>query len=366
VSRVTARGPRPSRRVGIKDVARLADVSPGTVSNVLNHPERVRPERREAVEQAIQQLGYVRHEAARHLRAGYSSTIGLLLLDAWNPGFIDVARGVEDTTASNGWTVLISNSGRDLDREKAYLRLFAEGRVAGLIAVPHDQFGEQLHRIRAGGVPVVVVDRAETGEDGMSVAVDDVTGGELAARHLLDLGHRHLAFVGDEAAAAPVHDRLLGVRRAVEATDADVRLDVLPAELTVDAGRAVGDRLATGHDRPTAVVAAIDLLAFGVLQALLHHGVSVPGDVSLCGYDDVPFARQLSVPLTSVRRPHYDMGTCAAEMITQVLTGESPEPRHVLFSPDLVVRESTAPPGSAGAPSNGARAAVRRGRKVAR
>lgn len=350
MSRVTPRVPRAPRtanRVGIKDVARLANVSPGTVSNVLNHPDKVRPERREAVEHAIQQLGYVRHEAARHLRSGYSSTLGLLLLDAWNPGFIDVARGVEDATSDAGWTVLISNSGRDLEREKTYLRLFAEGRVAGLIVVPHDHFGEQLHRIRAGGVPVVVVDREETGADEMSVAVDDVTGGALAARHLLDLGHRHLAFVGDEAAAAPVHDRLLGVRRAIEEAErdrgVDVRLDVVPAELTVDAGRAVGDRLATTTDRPTAIVAAIDLLAFGVLQALLQRGVAVPGDVSLCGYDDVPFARQLSVPLTSVCRPHYDMGTTAAAMITRELTGESPDPRHVMFTPELVVRESTAP-----------------------
>jgi LacI family transcriptional regulator len=324
----------------------LANVSPGTVSNVLNHPERVSQPRREAVEQAIRRLGYVRHEAARHLRAGYSSTLGLLLLDAWNPGFTDVARGVEDTTSSRGWTVLISNSARDSERERTYLRLFAEGRVSGLIVIPHDQFGENLHRIRAGGVPVVVVDRAETGPDGLSVAVDDVTGGRLAAQHLIDLGHRHLAFVGDERAATPVHDRLTGVRKAVAEANADVRLDVLPADLTVEAGRATGNQLA--GRRPgqgaTAVVAAIDLLAFGVLQALLSHGIRVPGDISLVGYDDIPFARQLSVPLTTVRRPHYAMGTTAAEMLTTALSGEAPKQRHVVFPPELVVRESTGAP----------------------
>ena len=165
MSRITAAIPGradgwPAARVGIKDVARLAAVSPGTVSNVLNHPERVSPVRRAAVEQAIERLGYIRHEAARHLRAGYSSTVGLLLLDAWNPGFIEVARGVEDTTSSRGWTVLLSNSARDSEREQTYLRLFAEGRLAGLIVVPHDRFAEDLHRIRSGGAPVVVVDRA--------------------------------------------------------------------------------------------------------------------------------------------------------------------------------------------------------------
>lgn len=338
-------GRRP--RVGIKDVARLAGVSQGTVSHVLNHPDRVSPGKTAAVEAAIAQLGFVRNEPARQLRAGYSNTVGLLLLDAWNPGFMDLARGVEDATAERGWTVLISNSGRDINREQTYLRLFAEGRVAGLIVIPHDESADGLHRIRTGGIPVVVVDRAESGEHKLSVAVDDVTGGRDAARHLIELGHRHLAFVGDELTAAPVHDRLAGVRRAVDEAvgeGLDVRLEVIPAELTVEAGREVGERLAKlpAKRRPTAVTAAIDLLAFGVLQSLLSHGLRVPDDVSLMGYDDIPFARQLSVSLTSVRRPHYEMGTTAAHLLTDVLTGATPQDRHVVFEPELVVRASTA------------------------
>jgi LacI family transcriptional regulator len=327
----------------------LAGVSPATVSNVLNHPERVTDARRDAVRDAIRELAYVRHEAARHLRAGSSSTLGLLLLDAWNPFFTEVARGVEDTTSVRGWTVLLSNSARDSHREKTYLRLFAEGRVAGLIVIPHDEFAVELHRIRAQGVPVVVVDRAETGVDAISVAVDDVTGGQLAGRHVMELGHRHLAFVGDEAAAAPVRDRLNGVRTAVVGSHAPVRLDVLPAELTVEAGRAVGEELATmpASKRPTAVAAAIDLIAFGILQAFLKNGIRVPADVSLVGYDDIPFARQLSVPLTTVRRPAYDMGTTAAELLMTALAGDTPSPRHVVFQPELVIRESTSAPASA-------------------
>jgi LacI family transcriptional regulator, galactose operon repressor len=324
----------------------MARVSQGTVSNVLNHPERVADARRHAVEDAIRKLGYVRHEAARHLRAGSSSTLGLLLLDAWNPFFTEVARGVEDTTSNRGWTVLLSNSARDSRRERTYLRLFAEGRAAGLIVVPHDEFTADLQRIRAQGVPVVVVDRAESGMQGISVAVDDVSGGQLAGRHVMELGHRHLAFVGDEASAAPVRDRLAGVRIAVADSNGRVHLDVLPAELTVDAGRAVGERLATmpASRRPTAVAAAIDLIAFGILQAFLKHGIRVPTDVSLVGYDDIPFARQLSVPLTTVRRPAYDMGTTAAEMLMTALSGDAPNPRHVVFQPELIIRESTSAP----------------------
>lgn len=330
-------------------MARLAGVSQGTVSNVLNHPARVSQARRESVEQAIKELGYVRHEAARHLRAGYSTTVGLLLLDAWNPGFIEVARGVEDTTSSRGLAVMISNSARDIERERTYLRLFSEQRTAGLIVVPHDEFTEGLHHIRAGGMPVVVLERAESGTHSMSVSVDDVTGGELAARHLISLGHRALVFIGDEGTAAPVHDRLTGVRNAVAEAGDDVHLDVLPAELTAEAGRATGEQIAAlpPETRPTAVTTAIDLLAIGVLQALQQHGIRVPEDISLVGYDDIPFARQLSVPLTTVRRPHYEMGTTAATLLATSLAGETPESHHVVFEPELVVRESTGPPPSA-------------------
>ncbi len=337
-------------RVSMTDVARLAGVSHGTVSHVLNHPDRVSPARREAVEKAIKELGFVRHEAARHLRAGNSSTVGLLLLDAWNPSFTEIARGVEDTTKDRGWNVVISNSARDLEREKTYLRLFNEQRVAGLIVVPHDQSGEELHQIRSGGAPVVVVDRLETGDHGLSVSIDDVAGGVLAARHLIALGHQHIAFVGDEAAAAPVHARLTGVRKAVAEAPVDIRLDVIPAELTTEAGRETGEMLAAmpAGKRPTAVAAAIDLLAIGALQAFLQRGIRVPDDISLCGYDDIPFTRQLSVPLTTVHRAQYQMGATAAEMLSSALSGEVPDPRHVIFQPELVVRESTGPilPGS--------------------
>jgi LacI family transcriptional regulator len=331
------------RRATTKDVADRAGVSQGTVSNFLNHREWVSAPKREAVERAIAELGYVRHEAARHLRTGYSQTIGMLLLDTDNPGFIDAARGVEDYAIERGWNVLIANSARDLERERTYLRVYAEARVAGVIVVPHDEFDRGSHDIRSGGMPAVVIDRLETGQGNISVGVNDLMGGRIAGEHLVGLGHRQVAFVGDASTATPVHDRMVGLRDAV--TNAGGILDVLPTELSVDGGRLVGARLArlAPTRRPTALVAAIDLIAFGLLQALLQHGVRVPDDFSLVGYDDVPFSKQLSVPLTSVRRPHYEMGAMAAELLLAAISGELPPQRHVVFDPELVVRSSTAP-----------------------
>jgi len=331
------------RRVSRGDVAAHAGVSDGTVSHVLNHPDRVRPATRARVEAAINELGFVRDEAARHLRAGYSTTIGLVLLDAWNPGFMEIARGVEDRTVSEQWTVLMSNSARDTAREQRYLREYAERRVAGLLVIPNDQVSEQDHQLRHDDVPMVVIDRAEEGPDGLSVAVDDLVGGGLQADHLRRLGHRRIAYVGNPESALPVRARFAGFRDRLERADGGVELEVVPAPLTVSAGLEVGRELAArpASLRPTAVATAVDLLAIGVLQGLLAAGVRVPEELSLVGYDDIPFTAQLSVPLTSVARPHHRMGFQAADLLLRVLDGGLPEERHLLLEPELVVRAST-------------------------
>lgn len=327
-------------------MAERAGVSHGTVSHVLNHPERVRADTRARVETAIVELGFVRDEAARHLRAGYSRTIGLMLLDAWNPSFMEIARGVEELTAEGPWTVLMSNSARSSVREQRYLREYAARRVAGLIVIPNDHVDDLAGLQLRGDVPTVVVDRAEPDDSAtMSVAVDDAAGGAAMAEHLTSLGHRHIAFVGDPAVQAPVHTRFAAFRQALQRVDG-IELEVLPAPLTIEAGLEIGRELAgrPASRRPTAVAAGVDLIAFGVLQSLLSHRVRVPEDISIVGYDDIPFTAQLSVPLTSVARPHHRMGLLAAELLLTVLEGEQPVQRHVVLPPDLIVRASTGVP----------------------
>lgn len=337
---------RPGRRVSRADVADRAGVSHGTVSHVLNHPERVRPEMRARVEAAIADLGFVRDEAARHLRAGYSTTIGLMLLDAWNPSFMDIARGVESRTADGPWTVLMSNSARDTGREQRYLREYAERRVAGLIVIPNDRAADAGHQLPHGDIPMVVVDRVEEGPGPMSVAVDDLSGGGLVAEHLAQLGHRRIAFVGDPAAAIPVRARFTGFQQRFDEIGGGAQLEVIPAPLTIEAGLDVGRELAARRPsaRPTAVATAVDLLAFGIMQSLLSAGVRVPDDLSLTGYDDISFSAQLSVPMTSVARPHHRMGTTAADLLLRTIDGDPLAARHVTLQPELVIRASTSPP----------------------
>ena len=336
------------RRVSRSDVAKLAGVSHGTVSHVLNHPDRVRPETRARVEAAIAELGFVRDEAARHLRAGYSTTIGLMLLDAFNPSFMDVARGVDHRTAGERWTVLMSNSARDSEREQRYLREYASRRVAGLIVIPNDRIDEEDHPLPELDTPMVVVDRAGHDPAGLSVAIDDITGGGLLADHLAKLGHRRIAFVGRPEAALPVRTRFTGFRQRLVEIDPALEPELIDEPLTFEAGVEAGREIAARppQRRPTAIATAVDVLAFGVLQGLQSAGLRVPEDISVAGYDDIPFTAQLSVPLTSVARPHHRMGSVAADLLLQVLEGGEPRSRHLMLEPELVVRASTAAPRS--------------------
>jgi LacI family transcriptional regulator len=335
------------RETGLKDVARLAGVSVGTVSNVLNHPAKVSAETARRVLEAIEELGWVRNDAARRLRQGRSGMLGLVVLDVANPFFTDVAAGVEHVAHAHGRVVLLTNSGEDADREAAALRMFESQRLDGLLVAPVGDDVARLEAVRARGTGVVLIDRLASTPGFSSVAVDDRRGGRLAVEHLLEAGHRRLGFVGGSTQIEQVANRLAGARAAVEGLD-DARLTVYEAAaMNARAGGAVGEEIVAlpADARPTAVFAANDLLALGLLQAFLRAGLTVPGDVALIGYDDIDYASSAAVPLSSVRQPAFEMGRRAAMLLLQEIDGvdgAAPvQPEQVLFEPELVVREST-------------------------
>lgn len=337
--------------VSIRDVAERAGVSVGTVSNVLNSPARVSPRSVERVHAAIEELGYVRNDAARQLRAGRSTTIGLVVLDVRNPFFTDVARGVEDEAAMHSLSVILGNSDESVEREAAYLDLFEEQRVHGVLISPYGDVGPRLARLRSRGTPAVLVDRMSPDGGFSSVSVDDVAGGRLAARHLLDIGRRRIAFVGGPLDIRQVADRLVGARAAVEAQP-DARLEVVElSALSVLEGRRAGEALLArpAAERPDAVFAANDLVATGLLQALVMQGsVRVPDDIALIGFDDIDFASAAVVPLSSIRQPSQLIGRTAVQLLIEEARDPGLAPRQVVFQPELVVRASTA----AGGPRN--------------
>ncbi|WP_338146713.1 LacI family DNA-binding transcriptional regulator [Streptomyces boncukensis] len=335
---------RTSRTVGIKEVARAAGVSVGTVSNAINRPEMVAEETRVRVLAAIDQLGYVRSESARHLRAGSSKIIALLVLDMTNPFFVDVASGAERAARDAGLGVMLCNSAQSTAEEAEYLSLFAEQRVRGVLVTPADTTGRNLAAFERHGIPFVSVDRVVPSAEGCSVSVDDIAGAGLAVRHLLDRGHRNLAYVSGPMQLTQCQDRHAGALAVLRAAGADAELRHIETErMDVAAGRDAGARLLGMSPRPTAVFCANDLMALGLLQALYGAGVAVPEEVALVGYDDIEFAAAAAVPLTSVRQPAFRMGRSAADLLIEE-TGDAAdrhEHQRIVLQPELVVRASS-------------------------
>lgn len=337
--------------VGVKDVAVAAGVSVGTVSNVLNRPDRVSTRTVERVQKAIDELGFVRNDAARQLRAGRSRSVGLVVPDISNPFFAEVARGAEDRAAEAGMTVLLGNSDEKPERQNAHLALFQEQRVNGVLLTPASDEISSIARFVASGMPVVLVDYEVTEHAYPSVSVDDVEGGRLAVQHLLDSGRRRIAFVSGPRSVHQVADRLRGAELAVAAVPGATLEMIEQPSLTVLQGRAAGEALVAREagERPDAVFAANDLLAVGLLQAFsFGSGIRVPEDIAMVGYDDIDFAAATVVPLSSVRQPARLLGWTGVDLLLKELDGAGHD-RRVRFQPELVERESSGGLGAADA-----------------
>src|ERR1700760_1120409 len=333
-----------------KDVASRAGVAVGTVSNVLNHPDLVRPLTRARVEAAMEELAFTPNGSARQLRAGRSRCLGLVVLDVTNPFFTEVARGVEDYAQAAGYAVILCNSDEADDKERRYLRVLEEQRVRGILITPVHGRAPELRRIRERGTPVVLLDRP--GSAGQcSVAVDDRRGGEIAVSHLLGLGHRRIALVNGPVAIRQCADRRRGALRAGERAGLDpaaVLAEITVPAMNARAGAAAADELLGQGPRPTAVFCTNDMLALGLLRRLGQAGVAVPADLAVVGYDDIEFAADAAVPLTSGRHPKSHPARAAAELLLDEADRPGQhEHRRIVFKPELVARVSS---GAAGSP----------------
>jgi LacI family transcriptional regulator len=329
----------------MSDVARAAGVSLGTVSNVLNGTAKVSPQTRDRVETVIRDLGFVRNGAARYLAAGTSSTIGFVVIDLSNSFFLDMARGAEEVAGAVAMNVLLANSDLSPEKEHTYVRLFDEERVAGILLASGPGSAAAALTSRPHGRPMVFLNDPAIGASACSVTSDNVTGGYLAARHLIELGRRRLLFAGTTVLPA-VHDRLTGVERAVREAGAPVTLERLEtpgvnAEDGRVVGRAIVERRST--ERPDGVVAAADLLAFGVIQALLlGSSLRPPDDIAVIGYDDNRAAGSSVIPISTIRQPGTEMGRVATHLLLDEVRrpGEHGHEARTLL-PEVVAREST-------------------------
>ena len=323
------------------DVAARAGVSKSTVSNVLQGFASVSPDIRERVHRAIDELGYVRNESARLLRAGHSRTVGLVVHDTANPYFTDVARGIQAELSRHGLLVMLCNSDNDPVQESAYLDALEQMRVRGVILAPVlEPSRERIRALRDRGTSMVLIERDSALRDISTAACDDVAGGGIAIRHLLDLGHREIGYVTGPLKLKAYRDRLTGARAELATRGADARLRVFESEHFDDDGRSAARSMVAAGERPTAVFCGNDLIAVNVQRAAVDAGLRLPEDLSIVGYDVITLADRAAASLTTVRQPRHALGVAAA---TLLLT-DSEDPTNtqtVLLEPELVERTST-------------------------
>jgi LacI family transcriptional regulator len=325
------------------DVAKHARVAVATVSNVLNRPERVSPATRVRVESAIVELGYVPNDMARQLRGIKSRLIGMLTTELGDHFQLQVAQRVEAAASGAGRTMLHCQSHGLAEREIAHLEFFHERRAEGVVVVAAGDIGVRLLRLESAGTAGVIVNPQAPAHI-PSVGVDHEVGGSLAASHLIDQGCNRIAFVGTGLGHRHVARRLAGA--AAAASSRGVHLEVLTdGASNVAVGKALGSMIAgrRSADRPNGIVADSDALALGLMQGLVSHGIDVPHDVALVGYDDTNFASNAAIPLTSVRQPAAAVGAKAFDLLWQQIEHKQVEHLHqsVEFPPELVVRSSS-------------------------
>ncbi|MFT4108756.1 LacI family DNA-binding transcriptional regulator [Propionicimonas sp.] len=329
------------QRASVKDVAALAGVSVGTVSNVLNRPDSVTEKTRVKVEQAMAELNFHRNASARQLRAGVSRTVGAIVMDVGNPYYTELARGIEDRLAADDHTLILCSSDDDPHREAQFLRLLAEQGVRGVLVTPMASTMQRLGDLRRLGIPSVLMDSASTQHT--SVGVDHVSGGRQAIAHLLSQGHRRILFLAGTPDLQQTRHRLRGAIEAVQAAGLDpvevLHVVNLPALTANEGQRGLVEALEGPGPAPTAVFAMNDIVALGAMRELRVRRLSIPRDVAVVGYDDLYFAAELMTPLSSVRQPMRQLGWAAADLL---LT----ETQHPLFEPELVVRASSDAPQS--------------------
>lgn len=351
----------------MKQIARMAGVSLGTVSHVLNGSARVREPLRQRVEEAVQSLGYQPSALARGLRRDRTTMIGMVIPDVTNPFFPAVVRGAEDTAFANGYRLVLCNTDNDHSKELAHLNELRTYLPSGLIVIPSDfsdltRLAESYQR---SGAAVVCVDRLPRRWQGDSVTAANEQGAHAATRHLIDLGHRRISVIAGPLHLTNAEQRLRGFRRAMTEAGLPVAPEYLQ-ETTFDirGGRSSALLLLRMLPRPTAIFAGNDMIAMGVIQTIRDLGLRCPEDVSVIGFDDLDFAALINPSLASVFQPGYQLGATAARILLDRVQGDAGPARHVVLQTELRIRESVAPPHDTD-PLRGSRPPVRQTRPAA-
>lgn len=331
---------QPARGKTVKEIAAAANVSVATVSRALQRPEIVSEATRQHIQEVVKRLGYTPNALARNLRTARTRLIVALLPDIANPFFSEVIRGIEQVAHESGYSVLLGETQGSLVREQAYADMVAARQADGIITMSP----------RVPAIPIQgrlpVVNACEYVKDSQicSVYVDNIAAAATAVDYLLTLGHRDIAFIAGPPSSPICVDRELGYRRALQ--NAGIAANPALAavgDFSIEAGERAIELLLSRGPSFSAVFCSNDEMAIGAMRALSSHGLRVPGDVSVVGFDDIRFARYTSPALTTIAQPKNALGREATTMLIELLNDPAVPPRKRVLSADLVVRGSTAP-----------------------
>lgn len=327
------------------DVARKAGVSVATVSRVLNDSPLVSEAVRRKVLRAVKALNYQPNRTAQRLRAGRSHVIGLIISDIQNPFFTSVVRGIEDVAYQRGYSLVLCNSDEDPTKEKLYLDVMRSEEVAGVIIASASESHSHVDDLLAYQIPVVAIDRQIDQRRIDSVLVTNSEGAYAAVTHLIELGHRRIGYVGLPLTLTPGKERYAGYQRALRVHHLRLKRDyVRIADAKQQGGYTSTRDLLTCCPEVTALFVANNLMTLGALAAIRERGLRIPADISIVGFDDMPWANLLQPPLTAIAQPTYQLGQRAAELLLARLQERDRPVTRERLNTELIVRGSTAPP----------------------
>ncbi|MGC8972433.1 MAG: LacI family DNA-binding transcriptional regulator [bacterium] len=328
----------------IYDVAKRAGVSAMTVSRVINGKKDVKPETREKVIKAIEELGYVPNSLARSFVLQKTKTIGLVITDITNPFFTTLARGVEDTAMKNQFSVIFCNTDEDPEKEVLYLELLARKRVDGVILASASGKRTPLKSLLIEGIPVVLIDREVDGlEDLDIVKGDSVHGAYLLTKHLINLGYRRIGIIVGNKNISTAEDRVEGYKKALIESGIPIEEELIKfSRYSKEGGYISTKELLSLEDPPTAIFGGNNFIAIGAMIAIREEGLRVPEDIALVSFDDIESLSEVYPFFTVVTQPAYSMGVIATELLIRRVENKDRvrERRKVILQPELIIRGS--------------------------
>lgn len=329
------------RRPSIKDIARMAKVTHPTVSRALRKSPLVNPRTAERIRRIAQEAGYQASAVARGLVMRRTCTVGLVVTTIADPFISGVVRGVEQTARDLGYNVMLADCNSDPVREQKIVQSFAEQRLDGIIVTSSRVGALYLPMLEAMRVPIMLVNNHHPGASIQAVMIKNVEGVRAAVRHLIELKHRRIAYLGDQFGYQSDAERMSGYRGALETARIPFRSElVVHGDSRIEAAIGAMNRLLDLEHPPTAVCCYNDMTALGAMHAIHARGLCVPDDISITGFDDLFFAPYTQPPLTTVRQPIHRMGQMAMENLVKLISGEESVP-HIEVDAELVIRQST-------------------------